>query len=369
MIELSKAHKSIFEKHADKITSKDEQRVLNLIDSEIKKLEKEFELKSSSNIESLITNVNLLLELLRDEDFPLTESSQKWLVFGLNYLISDFDIIPDGIPGIGYIDDALVISWVKGLLEKDIKRFSFYKKIKELSDKSGLIKEMLQGDGHTEIIIIPGFLSNDYYTENFTQWVQLIKKSKLGNEKPGISILDWKTNYTTEFHNTLLLADHKLNLKPKYDAELFMADWQQLKTDYSNLAKPFYNELKEIKKQSPDKKIILITLNIGSYIIDNSDFKDEIGLIDDYYMFGSCSQTIYAGEIVGTKVKNIYNFFNPKDGALKFIFDNFEEDNNIAGLSAISTAKSLKVRNINLNNKLDRHASYKEDLSAFIDSI
>ena len=368
MIRLSEDQKHIFENNVKHITSKDEQRVLENIDQEIEKLKELLEQQPSNKTEELIINSKLLLELLRCHDFPLTESSRKWIAFGLNYLISDFDLIPDSIPRIGYLDDGLVISWVKHLIDSDITRYNIYKKAKATQNKSGLLKRMLQGDGHTEVILIPGFLSNDFYNKDFTSWVQNIQKSKLGLEKPGISVLDWKTNYTPEFQSTLLMVDHELNLKPVYDSSVFAVEWQQLKTDFTNLSKAFYTDLENIKKQSLTKKIILISLNLGTYIVDNPEFSDKLELIDDYYLFGGCSKAEYVANSINPKVKNIYNFFNYQDTALKFVFDNFEELIKPVGMAAIDT-KNNRLKNVSLGNQQRRHTDYKENLTKLIDSV
>ncbi len=369
MIRLSEDQKTIFEKNVKNITSKDEIGVLENIDQEIEKLTELVQKQASSKTEELIVNTKLLLEILRSKDFPMTESSRKWIVFGLNYLVSDIDLIPDSIPRIGYLDDAMVVAWVKHLVDNDITRYSIFKKAKNIENKTGIIKKMLQGDGQTEIILIPGFLSSNLNTEKYKQWAHIIIQSKLGKDKPGISILDWKTNYTPEFQNTILMIDHELNLKPKYDSEIFTVDWQQLKIDYTNLSNAFFVGIEELKKQSPEKKIIVFALNIGTYIIDNNELANKLSLIDDYYIFGGCSEPKYVSDIISPKVKNIYNFFNYQDAALKFIFENFEEKINPVGLAAIHTAKNSKLKNISVGSQQRQHTDYKEQFTKLIDSV
>ena len=369
MVTLSKEHKSIFEDNVKRITPKDEQKVLTHIDDELEKLQEVLNNKPSAKIKGLIKQAELLLEILRAEDFPITESSRKWVVFGLNYLISDFDLIPDSIPVIGYLDDALVMAWVTNLIDNDITRYSIYKKAKNISAKDHVIKQILQGDGHTEVILIPGFLSSEFYSDNYKKWIQQVKQSNLGGEKTGISVFDWKTNYTPEFHNTILMVDHDMSLKPKYDSSIFAVDWLQLKIDYTNLSKAFFANLEAMKKQYPNKKIILLTLNIGTFVIDNPKYSDKLHLIDDYYIFGGCSQAHYISENVSKEITNIYNFYNPHDAALGFVFENFEDMEKPIGMAAIYTRENSKLKNISIGNHHRRHAEYKEYLTDLIDSI
>ena len=366
MIHLSEKQKHIFENNVKHITSKDEQNVLDNIDQEIIKLQSIIDNKPSTKTEELISNSKLLVEMIRCADFPMTESSRKWIVFGLNYLISDIDLIPDSIPVIGYLDDALVVSWVKHLVDSDITRYGIFKKAKE---RKSVIKQILQGDGHTEVILIPGFLSNEFYADNYKEWIQSLKKSKLGEEKPGISIFDWKTNYTEEFRNTILMVDHELKLKPKYESDVFASNWEQLKIDYHSLSKAFFADLQIMKKQYPDKKVILIALNIGTFTIDNPEFAKQLDLIDDYYVFGGCSKPEYIIDTLSHKVKNIYNFFNYQDAALQFVYDNFENMEKPVGLAAIHATKNTKIKNISLGAQQRRHTEYKAQLTKLIDSI
>ncbi|HIE15523.1 MAG TPA: DUF1232 domain-containing protein [Bacteroidales bacterium] len=366
MIQLSEQQKQIFETNVEQITSKDVQNVLDNIDQELKNLQSIVEQKPSVKTEELIANSKLLAELIRCVDFPITESSRKWIVFALNYLISDIDLIPDSIPIIGYLDDALVVSWVKNLVDSDITRFAIFKKAKEVKH---IIKQVLQGDGHTEVILIPGFLSNEFYADHYKEWIRSLTKSKLGKDKPGVSIFDWKTNYTPEFQNTILIVDHELKLKPKYNSEVFATEWEQLKRDFHSLSKVFFSDLQKIKKQQPDKKIIVIAINVGTFTIDNPHYSKKLSLIDDYYIFGGCSKPEYILGTMSKKIKNIYNFYNYQDAALQFIYDNFENMEKPIGLKAIYVGKTAKIKNISCGVQHRRHTTYKDLLTKLIDAV
>ena len=368
MFGLSDKQKTIFSENVKQITSKDEQRVLENIEPQLVKLQEVLEEKPSSKMEELISNTKHLLEILQTEDFPISESSRKWIVFGLNYLIADFDLIPDSIPKIGYLDDALIVAWVKGIVDYDITRYKFFTKAKDISDDGSIIKEMIQGDGQTEIILIPGLISNKLYTNHFKKWVQLVKKTKLGEGNPGISVFNWKSNYTPEFQSTILMVDHELNLKPSYDSEKFGIEWEQLKMDYAKLGKVFYRDLKKIKTLYPDKKIIVIALNAATFAVDSFQEKSNLALIDDYYIFGGCSSSNTLYDDIATQVKNVYNFYNPNDSALKFIYENYEENNLPIGCLVSHDYNKFRIKNFNLKDRIKRHNEYQDLFIELIDS-
>ncbi len=368
MFGLSDKQKTIFSENVKQITSKDEQRVLENIESQLVKLQEVLDEKPSAKMEELILNATHLLEILQTEDFPISESSRKWIVFGLNYLIADFDLIPDSIPKIGYLDDALIVAWVKNIVDYDITRYKFFMKAKDVSENGSILKEMIQGDGQIEIILIPGLLSNKLYTDHFKKWVQLVKKTKLGEGNPGISVFNWKTNYTPEFQTTILMVDHELNLKPSYDSEKFEIEWEQLKMDYANLSKAFYRDLKKIKTQHPDKKIIVIALNAATFVVDSFQEKAQVAYIDDYYIFGGCSTSKTLYNDISSQVKNVYNFYNPDDSALRFIYENYEENNLPIGCLVSFDHNKFRIKNFNLKDRIKRHNEYQELFVELVDS-
>ena len=55
-----------------------------------------------------------------------TEVSLKtilWVIAAIIYLVNPFDAIPDFIPGVGYLDDAVVIIFVVNSIHRDLDKF------------------------------------------------------------------------------------------------------------------------------------------------------------------------------------------------------------------------------------------------------
>jgi len=86
------------------------------------------DLVSSKNLNivetDLIKNVSVLLSIY--QTYPdLTESIKKRIIFAISYFCESGDDIPDIVPEIGYLDDAVVARWVIDLINADLPAVSF----------------------------------------------------------------------------------------------------------------------------------------------------------------------------------------------------------------------------------------------------
>jgi uncharacterized membrane protein YkvA (DUF1232 family) len=71
----------------------------------------------------LAKNVVVLFEMLIDPTFVVPWRTTAGIIFALAYFISTFDIIPDAVPVIGFLDDALVVAEVVYMFSADIRRY------------------------------------------------------------------------------------------------------------------------------------------------------------------------------------------------------------------------------------------------------
>jgi uncharacterized membrane protein YkvA (DUF1232 family) len=71
----------------------------------------------------LAKNVVILFEMLIDPTFVVPWRTTAGIIFALAYFISTFDVIPDAVPVIGFLDDALVVAEVVYLFSADIRRY------------------------------------------------------------------------------------------------------------------------------------------------------------------------------------------------------------------------------------------------------
>ena len=118
----------------DKATDKQEKD--DILDADLEYLIHEEEklqekLKDSSHLERFAKDLMLFMSLIKDyykgnyRDIPYKTISAG--VVGLLYTLNPIDIIPDFIPFIGHIDDALVLTFCLKLIEKDLQKYQTWK--------------------------------------------------------------------------------------------------------------------------------------------------------------------------------------------------------------------------------------------------
>ncbi|MBP2280509.1 uncharacterized membrane protein YkvA (DUF1232 family) [Psychrobacter sp. PL15] len=89
-------------------------------------------LKDSSYLERSGKDLMLFMSLVKDyyqgnyRDVPYKTISA--VVVGLLYVLNPIDVIPDFIPIIGHIDDALVLTFCLKLIKKDLEKYQTWKK-------------------------------------------------------------------------------------------------------------------------------------------------------------------------------------------------------------------------------------------------
>ena len=71
-----------------------------------------------------LEKLELLIAILRDERWELPQADRGRVLAGLAYFTDPNDMIPDQIPGIGYLDDAIMVELIVRELRHDIEGYA-----------------------------------------------------------------------------------------------------------------------------------------------------------------------------------------------------------------------------------------------------
>ena len=112
-------------KGAKKITDEDIEKVTKNADKIKGKVE------SAGPLKRFIDDVKLLISMVKDYWNHEYREIPFWaiatVVFALLYVLSPVDLIPDIIPGVGYLDDAVVIGLCLFMIEKELDKYGEWK--------------------------------------------------------------------------------------------------------------------------------------------------------------------------------------------------------------------------------------------------
>ena len=70
-----------------------------------------------------LLQLKTLLEMMKDTEWDLSEVDRERVISAMAYFADPIDLIPDHIPGLGFLDDAIVIEMVAQELEHEIQAY------------------------------------------------------------------------------------------------------------------------------------------------------------------------------------------------------------------------------------------------------
>ena len=101
-------------------------------------------------INDYIDLIDLLVAYTKGEYKSIPVSILVSIVTALLYVILPIDIISDAIPVLGFIDDAMVITFACSIARLDLEKFRKYRLDKEYKEFKGLIKTFFDRDEFRE---------------------------------------------------------------------------------------------------------------------------------------------------------------------------------------------------------------------------
>ena len=117
--------KDFIKRNAAKVSDKDFQDVLRKKDDIRRKFE------SQGPLGRFIEDAKILFSLVSDYWSGEYREIPYWaisaVVFALLYVLSPVDLVPDFIPVVGYVDDAMVVALCLSMIEAELKNYKEWK--------------------------------------------------------------------------------------------------------------------------------------------------------------------------------------------------------------------------------------------------
>jgi uncharacterized membrane protein YkvA (DUF1232 family) len=87
--------------------------------------------KSSEFVRGRLDMLRLLIDMLEDEGWGMKDVGRKRVLTALAYFNDPHDLIPDNIPGLGFLDDAIMIELMTRELKPEIEAYEDFVKFRD----------------------------------------------------------------------------------------------------------------------------------------------------------------------------------------------------------------------------------------------
>lgn len=74
-------------------------------------------------ITSRMTKLNVMIEMINDEEWKLSDEDRRRVLGALAYLCDPEDLIPDHVPGLGFLDDAIYAEIILQELRNEVELY------------------------------------------------------------------------------------------------------------------------------------------------------------------------------------------------------------------------------------------------------
>jgi len=96
-----------------------------------------------------LLQLKVLLEMLKDDDWQVSEQERKSIMSAMAYFSDPIDLIPDHIPGIGFLDDAMFVEIIIRELSYELEAYDEFCLFRE-SEESRLLAQGKNPDTNRE---------------------------------------------------------------------------------------------------------------------------------------------------------------------------------------------------------------------------
>lgn len=108
---------------ADHVSESDIRKLKSTVPEKLEAMDTRQLRKELAWVGEMVERVRTLWDMLFDREFSIDWKTRALIAASLLYFVLPIDLTPDFIPGIGYIDDALVLATLWRLIQEKIDEY------------------------------------------------------------------------------------------------------------------------------------------------------------------------------------------------------------------------------------------------------
>jgi uncharacterized membrane protein YkvA (DUF1232 family) len=141
-----KYFRSLHRKAKKEARDGDSEKIIREVEALIKKVRKKG--TTPTYLQEAMAILESLIRMLHDKEYAVPKSVSRDVVAALAYFAHDEDLIPDDIPVLGYLDDAIMIKFIQEELKEELwayGKFTEFREGAEVRPWSNVARERLPG--------------------------------------------------------------------------------------------------------------------------------------------------------------------------------------------------------------------------------